>query len=147
LRRTGLPIPAYPDSPALLAGDPAAVPVLSELLKSPEPRARLMGAAGLRQIGRWAQSAVPALIEVAQNANEDAKVRGLARMAVFFIDPVAAHRAGLLRPPSPLALPPPPWVDWPYRLPPDCRARPVHLSRGRKSPEPAPPTPRGLWES
>jgi hypothetical protein len=77
----------------LLQGDPTAVPVLAELLLSPNPHARLIAAEGLERIGEAARPAVPALIRALDD--EDSEVRQQVEQALFRIDRSAAERMGL----------------------------------------------------
>lgn len=77
----------------LLAGDAGAVPVLLELLRSNDSKARLIAAEGLERIGEKAKPAVPDLIAAMEDDNED--VRAQAEQSLFYIDREAAERAGL----------------------------------------------------
>jgi hypothetical protein len=78
----------------ILEGDPAAVPVLTALLKDDDFRIRRLAAAALGRIGREGKAAFPALLETT-NRDEDAFLRGIARVALLDIDKVAAERAGI----------------------------------------------------
>jgi len=77
----------------LLEGEPAAVPVLSRLLSSRDPQARIMAAEGLEKIGEKARPAVPALLSALED--EDQEVRQQVEQALFHIDRETAERAGL----------------------------------------------------
>jgi hypothetical protein len=73
----------FPDL-TLLNGDPAAVPVLLELLADPDPAIRADAAEGLGRVGPAAVSAVPALLAAVQD--EDGRVRCEAATAASLID-------------------------------------------------------------
>jgi HEAT repeat protein len=77
----------------LLQGDPAAIPVLSDLLASRYPQARLIAAQGLEKLGEKARPVVPALLQAL--ADEDETVLAQVEQALFRIDREAAERAGL----------------------------------------------------
>jgi hypothetical protein len=77
----------------LLQGDPAAIPVLSDLLASRYPQARLIAAQGLEKLGEKARPVVPALLRAL--ADEDETVLAQVEQALFHIDREAAERAGL----------------------------------------------------
>jgi hypothetical protein len=77
----------------LLQGDPAAVPVLAELLASRDARARQMAAEGLEKVGAVARPAVPALLRVLDDQN--VTVRQQAEQALYRIDRDTAERVGL----------------------------------------------------
>jgi Tol biopolymer transport system component len=78
----------------ILDGDPAAVPVLTALLKDENIRIRRLAAAALGRIGPEGKAAFPALLETA-NRDEDAFLRGIARVALLDIDKEAAEKAGI----------------------------------------------------
>jgi hypothetical protein len=78
----------------ILDGHPGAVPVLTALLADEDVRIRRLAAASLGRIGLQAQAAVPALLEAA-NGDDDAFLRGIARVAVLDIDHEAAEKAGI----------------------------------------------------
>jgi len=80
----------------LLQGDPAATPVLMELLASENYQFRLVAALGLSAIGPPAKAAVPALLQMAQES--DYPSHSCARMALWKIDPQAFFEADLERP-------------------------------------------------
>jgi hypothetical protein len=69
----------------LLTGDPAAVSVLSGLLRSPYSNSRLLAADGLRQVGPEARAAAPSLVALLRD--DDAAVRDMARATLRRIDP------------------------------------------------------------
>jgi hypothetical protein len=77
----------------LLEADAAAVPVLTELLASREPHARLIAVQGLEKGGEGALPAIPALIRTLDDPDE--QVRRFAEQAVMSIDREAGERAGL----------------------------------------------------
>jgi dipeptidyl aminopeptidase/acylaminoacyl peptidase len=79
---------------AILDGDPDAVPVLKMLLKDQDVRTRRVAAAALGRIGPRGKAAFPALLETA-NGDEDAFLRGIARLALLDIDGQAAQAAGV----------------------------------------------------
>lgn len=79
---------------ALLEGDPAAVPVLTTLLKDEDIRIRRVAAAALGRIGPHGKEAFSALLETA-NSDEDAFLRGIARVALLDTDREAAEKAGI----------------------------------------------------
>jgi hypothetical protein len=85
LRQLGVPLPFRPVDERLLRGDPAAVPVLIELLRSPEDQSRTAGAYGLGRVGPAAREAAPELLGAyAKNVTFDA-----ARLSLRRIDPDA----------------------------------------------------------
>lgn len=91
----------------VLGGDPAAVPVLVELLQYPDCKARREAAEGLRRIGPGAEEAVPALVEIAQTT-PDYALYLCARWALSSIDPEGMKTFLLERPdlrPAPDLLP------------------------------------------
>jgi hypothetical protein len=71
----------------LLLGDPAAVPVLVELLRCPDPVARERAADGLGCCGGDARESSHALVAALRDG--DRRVRGAARGALKRIDPDA----------------------------------------------------------
>jgi WD40 repeat protein len=89
--------PHYGTAPCrleILDGDPAAVPVLLSLLRDEDFRVRRVAAASLGRVGPPAREAVPALLEAADR-DDDAFLRGIARLAALAIDKEAAERAGV----------------------------------------------------
>jgi HEAT repeat protein len=88
---------------ALVEGDPEAVPVLLELLKSPSPKARRAAAQGLEKVACKAPQFPPAQLDAATQAllaaidDEDQAVRLDAEQALFSVDREAAEKAGLGR--------------------------------------------------
>jgi hypothetical protein len=99
-----------PRADEVLRGDPAAVPVLIELLRSDDPRARVWAAEALAKTRPPAKAAVPALEAAAREHARDfpgrvsaALARGSPEAAATFairnalsaIDPEAARRAGV----------------------------------------------------
>jgi hypothetical protein len=68
----------------LLVGDPAAVPVLVELLGSREPQVRLIAAQGLWMIGEQALPAVPALLR--RLDDKDEAVREQVETTLFHLE-------------------------------------------------------------
>jgi len=78
-------------------GDPEAIPVLVELLKSPERHVRIIAAYGLEIIGPPARDAIPALLAmVLRDDDEDAATE--AWWAIESVDPaVAGEHLGFLR--------------------------------------------------
>jgi HEAT repeats len=78
---------------SLLDGDPAAVPVLIELLGSRNAKARQIAAQGLEKVGDEARCAVPALLVAIDDPQEE--VRRYAEQALMQIDREAGERAGL----------------------------------------------------
>lgn len=79
----------------LLCGDPAAVPVLTELLTSRSPKTRLLAAEGLEVVGEPSRGSTPALIRLLDDPDEE--VRGQAEQTLFQVDPEAAVSAGVRR--------------------------------------------------
>ena len=85
LRRVGVLRPYGLADERLLQGDPAAVPVLVELLRSPDGQSQMAGAYGLSRVGSAAREAVPDLLTAFEaDGSFDA-----ARLAVARIDPDA----------------------------------------------------------
>lgn len=74
----------------LLDGDPAALPVLLELLDSPHPVARCVAVEGLSRIGEPAKFAMPRLL--AAYRDHDPDVQHHAFLAVFRWDRKAARK-------------------------------------------------------
>jgi HEAT repeat protein len=76
-------------------GDPAAVPVLLELLRRPELELRVYASYGLGAVGRKfpgaADAAIPSLADAFRDGSHD--VRREARAALQSIDPESAKRA------------------------------------------------------
>jgi hypothetical protein len=79
----------HPPAP-LQDGDPEAIPVLVELLTSPERIVRIMAAAGLEQIGSPAQEAIPALSALVDDEAGD--VVFAARQAIRIIQYKIVHK-------------------------------------------------------
>jgi hypothetical protein len=77
----------------LLKGDPAALPVLTELLESTDSQVRLMAAEGLEQLGEKARPAIPALLRAIHD--EDETVREQAEQTLYCVDREAAEKTGL----------------------------------------------------
>jgi hypothetical protein len=92
LRRL-IPVNDDEDGLALRLGDPAAVPVLLELLRHPHPKTRVCAAEGLWSIGRQAPDAIDALVGALRD--EDGEVRSVAWRALRDVDPDVARRAGV----------------------------------------------------
>jgi hypothetical protein len=92
LGKAGFRIERDKSSFSLLAGDPDALPVLVELLESADPRARRVGAYGLRAIGPRARQAVPALLKAL--GDPDVAVRFAAGGSLRRVDEDAAEAAG-----------------------------------------------------
>jgi hypothetical protein len=80
---------------AILDGDPAAVPVLTALLRDDDLGIRRHAAAALGTIGPRARAAFPALLETACQ-DKDAFLRGIVRTALLDIDREAAEEAGVV---------------------------------------------------
>jgi hypothetical protein len=78
--------------PSLTDGDPKALPVLVELIRSPHAKARWVAVSGLGALGRKAPEALPALMAAARD-DGDEEVRLTAIWEVRRIDPDAADRA------------------------------------------------------
>jgi hypothetical protein len=74
----------YAESLQLLNGDPAAIPVLVELLQAPETDIRIMAVQAMERLGSEAQDAIPAL-SVLDN-DDDSDVRLAARQAIRRIE-------------------------------------------------------------
>jgi HEAT repeats len=85
--------PEAPCSLPLLEGDPEAVPVLVELLKSPDPKVRQIAVQGLEKIGEQARAGTSGLVEALDDPEEE--VRRDAAQALFTVDRAAAESAGL----------------------------------------------------
>jgi hypothetical protein len=77
----------------LLKGDPAALPVLIELLESTDSQVRLMAAEGLEQLREKARPAIPALLHAIDD--EDETVREQAEQTLYRVDREAAGKVGL----------------------------------------------------
>jgi hypothetical protein len=78
-------------------GDPEAIPVLVELLKSPERHVRIIAAYGLEIIGPPARDAIPALLAMLLR-DDDEDVATEAWCAIESVDPaVAGEHVGVLR--------------------------------------------------
>ena len=84
----------FSDHP-LLQGDPAAVPVLVELLKDSDPEIRLIALEALCNTGTAAKAAVPVLLDALHDDNRE--VRTEAERSLLQIDEPAASAAGLRR--------------------------------------------------
>jgi hypothetical protein len=80
---------------AILEGDPAAVRVLSALLKDEDIHIRRLAAATLGTTGPQAQAAFPVLLETSK-CDDDAFLRGIARIALLDIDKEAAQKVGVV---------------------------------------------------
>jgi hypothetical protein len=80
---------------AILEGDPAAVPVLTALLKDEDLGIRRHAAAALGTIGPRARAAFPALLETA-GQDKDALLRGIVRTVLLDLDKEAAEKAGVV---------------------------------------------------
>ena len=74
----------YAESLQLLNGDPAAIPVLVELLQAPETDIRIMAVQALESLGSAAKDAIPVL-SVLDN-DDDRDVRLAARQAIRRIE-------------------------------------------------------------
>jgi hypothetical protein len=81
--------------PPLQDGDHEAAGVLAELLGAPEPNVRVLAALGLKQIGKPARDAVPALLVAAED--KDPYVAMAAEDAVGSVDPGLAVSRCLAR--------------------------------------------------
>src|SRR5262249_16107830 len=79
--------------PNLLAGDPASVPVLLELLRDWDPKVRAFAAASLGNVGPEAIAAAGRLRETIEDV-PDPKVITDAKAALFRIDPVSYSHLG-----------------------------------------------------
>jgi hypothetical protein len=78
-------------------GDPKAIPLLVELLQAPETCVRVIAASGLETIGPPARDAIPALLAVLRNDNDE-DVANEAFSALEEIDrEVAAENVWVLR--------------------------------------------------
>ena len=77
-----------------------AIPILIEILsdKDKDSVSRGLAAKGLGELGTVAAEAVPALMEASKENDDD--LSGFATRAVWQIDPEAAEKAGLKRPPA-----------------------------------------------
>jgi hypothetical protein len=84
-------------NPAVLDGDPTALPVLIELLRYPDHRTRRAAATGLGAIGPAARKAVPVLTEIARTTSDRA-LYTCACDALMSIDADAAKLMNLNRP-------------------------------------------------
>jgi hypothetical protein len=83
------------ETPYLISGDPAAVPVLLELVKHPSPLVRQVAVCGLQQVGlQQAGEEDPHVVAALEKAraDEDFIVRGLARSALQKMRLRAANR-------------------------------------------------------
>jgi len=67
----GIPFTRQDPMLPLIAGDPNALPVLMELFKSPEPKARRIAIEGVRRVGERAEIAVPLLKAALQDSDSD----------------------------------------------------------------------------
>jgi hypothetical protein len=74
-------------------GDPAAMPVLKDLLMDEDPEVRAFAANGLGLIGLAAKDVVPSLLECLEDKNQE--VRGAAAEALRKIDPELANKMGV----------------------------------------------------
>jgi hypothetical protein len=101
LAQAGFSVRSSDSDLALLAGDPDAVPVLLELLKSSSPKTRRVAAQGLGQVGSWPGLFSPESREESATAllraidDDDPDVRLEAEQALVRVDREAAERAGL----------------------------------------------------
>jgi HEAT repeat protein len=84
----GLPVPADKGDLPLLEGDADSVPVLIELLRSPDVQARQVAAQGLDYVGPGAGRAAPALRAALED--DDPMVREYAAQALYQIERRAA---------------------------------------------------------
>ena len=80
------------DAQREMEGDPEAVPVLTELLRSTNPRMREVAVTLLRSIGPPAKSAVPELLRAMEECEPG--FRYIFTQALLAIDPEAARQAG-----------------------------------------------------
>jgi hypothetical protein len=80
---------------AILEGDPAAVPVLTALLKDEDLCIQRHAAAALGTIGPRAQASFPALLDTARQ-DKDALLRGIVRTVLLDLDREAAEKAGIV---------------------------------------------------
>jgi hypothetical protein len=90
LGEAGVPAPVPDPGYPLFGGDPVAVPVLVELLRSPDATARWAAADGLERVGPGARAAVPGLLEARDDP--DWAVAFAACKALQRIEPGANHR-------------------------------------------------------
>jgi hypothetical protein len=74
-------------------GDPAAMPVLKDLLADEDPEVRAFAAHGLALIGIAAKDVVPSLLECLEDKNPE--VRGAAAEALRRIEPELANKMGV----------------------------------------------------
>lgn len=93
LEWAGLRSDRYRYEHPLLHGDPAAIPVLMELLTSRDNDVRLVALEGLSKLGPQARCAVPALLDLLHDREED--VRQQAEETIFFVDRETAEKAGV----------------------------------------------------
>ncbi|HEY1380844.1 MAG TPA: HEAT repeat domain-containing protein [Gemmataceae bacterium] len=91
-----------PTRPPILDGDPAALPVLIELLQCPDYKTRRAAATGLGAIGPAAREATPALTEIARTT-PDYALYVCACQALGSINADLVKPAGLDRPPRSLS--------------------------------------------
>lgn len=86
------PVPAI-DTLLILQADPAAIPVLLELLKDEDPRVRWAGAVGLGRIGVKVKPAFRDILQIAND--EDRWVQRAVWAAMLQIDEEAANKVGI----------------------------------------------------
>ena len=78
----------------LLGADPAAVPVLVELLASRDAQSRLIALQGLQYLGPKARAASPDVQRLLDDGDEE--VGQQAELTLYHIDQETAHRIGLV---------------------------------------------------
>jgi len=85
--------PKLDSPPPLQNGDPEAVPVLIELLQTPERNVRILAARGLETIGPPARPVVPVLLTLLED--EDLDLVNQVIITLTTIDPITAKKVGL----------------------------------------------------
>jgi hypothetical protein len=96
-KRLHIPPRTGADAAGLWAGDPAAVPVLIELLTCEDSGIAAQAADGLARVGPYAEAAVPALVEVlSTDRTEETGLREGAARALGRVGPKASPAAPVL---------------------------------------------------
>ena len=88
--KIGIPLNEEPSNLLLLNGDPNALPVLMELLKTHHPNTRRIAIEGIRRIGDPAIPAMPLLVEALEDTDSDMSCEAAATLMRW--DKVTVYR-------------------------------------------------------